>query len=108
MALILLAVAIVAEVAGTLSLRATEGFTRVVPIIGVVAGYGISFVALSFALKRGLGLGYSYAIWSGAGTVLVATLGWLLFGDKLTWGAAAGMALVILGVVVLNLSGARH
>jgi small multidrug resistance pump len=56
-ALMLLVLAIVSEVAGTSALRASEGFTRVWPSVGVVVGYGVSFVALSLALKQGLGLG---------------------------------------------------
>jgi small multidrug resistance pump len=107
-ALALLAVAIVCEVGATVSLRASDGFSRPLPIVGVVLGYGVSFVALSFALKRGIGLGTAYAIWSGVGTVLVAVLGYLLFGDRVGWLAILGMALVIAGVVVLNLGGAGH
>jgi small multidrug resistance pump len=107
-ALALLAVAIVCEVAATVSLRASNGFSRPLPVVGLVIGYAVSFVALSFALKRGLGLGTAYAIWSGAGTVLVAVLGYLLFGDRVGWTAVLGMALVVAGVVVLNLSGAHH
>ncbi len=105
-ALLLLAVAIGTEVTATLFLRASDGLSRPLPIVGAVIGYVVSFGALALALKRGLGLGVAYAIWSGVGTVLIAVLGVRLFGDRLGAGAVAGIALVIAGVVVLNLTGA--
>ena len=102
----LLVLAIVSEVAGTSALRASEGFTRVWPSVGVVVGYGVSFVALSLALKQGLGLGPAYAIWSGAGTALITIVGLVVFGDRIGLLAYAGIALIIAGVVLVNLGGA--
>jgi len=105
-ALVLLVLAIVSEVAGTSALRASEGFTRLWPSVGVVVGYGVSFVALSLALKQGLGLGPAYAIWSGAGTALITIVGLIVFGDRISLLAYAGIALIIAGVVLVNLGGA--
>ncbi len=105
-ALLLLAFAIVCEVAGTSALRASDGFSRLWPSVGVVVGYGLSFVALSFALKQGLGLGPAYAIWSGAGTALITIVGMVAFGDRIGPLAYAGIALIIAGVVLVNLGGA--
>jgi small multidrug resistance pump len=105
-ALLLLVVAIVCEVAGTSALRGSEGFTRLWPSVGVVIGYGLSFVALSLALKQGLGLGPAYAIWSGAGTALITIVGMVAFGDRIGPMAYAGIAMIIAGVVLVNLGGA--
>ncbi len=102
----LLVLAILFEVAGTSELRASEGFTRLWPSVGVVVGYGVSFVALSYALKYGLWLGPAYAIWSGAGTALITMVGLLFFGDRIGLVAYAGIALIVGGVVLVNLGGA--
>ena len=76
-AYVLLAVAIVAEVVATSALRASEGFSRLVPSVIVVIGYGISFYLLSLTLKS-LPVGVVYAVWSGAGIVLITLVGWLM------------------------------
>ena len=102
----LLVLAIVSEVAGTSALRASDGFTRLWPSVGVVIGYGVSFIALSYALKYGLGLGPAYAIWSGAGTALITVVGLVVFGDRISLAAYAGIALIIAGVILVNLGGA--
>ena len=99
---ILLSVAIVAEVIATTALRATEGFTRWLPSLLVVAGYSISFYFLSLTLKT-ISVGVSYAIWSGVGTVLIAVQGFLVYGQKVDLPAAIGIALIIAGVIVMNL-----
>jgi small multidrug resistance pump len=105
---LLLALAIASEVIGTLSLRASEGFTRPLPSALVALGYGGAFYLLSLVLKD-LPLGTTYAIWAGVGTALVALGGALVFGDRLNWAAVGGIALILAGLVVLNLSGAaRH
>ncbi|GAA5540674.1 MULTISPECIES: DMT family transporter [Brucella/Ochrobactrum group] len=98
----LLAIAICSEVIGTLSLKASEGFTRPIPSIIVVVTYGLAFYFLSLTLKT-IPVGIAYAVWSGIGVTLVALIGWLVFGQKLDFAAVAGMALIIAGVVVLNL-----
>lgn len=97
-----LAIAILAEVAGTLSLKASDGFTRLVPSLGVVLGYGLAFFLLSLTLKA-IPVGIAYAIWSGVGIVLVSLLGWLFFRQSLDGPALIGIGLILAGVAVLNL-----
>jgi small multidrug resistance pump len=99
---LLLFVAIVAEVVATAALKASENFTRLIPSLLVVAGYGVAFTCLSMTLKT-LPLGGAYAIWSGIGTALVAVLGWLVYRQQLDLPAIAGIALIIIGTIVLNL-----
>lgn len=99
---LLLFVAIVAEVVATSALKASENFTRLIPSLLVVAGYGVAFTCLSMTLKT-LPLGVAYAIWSGIGTALVAVLGWLVYRQQLDLPAVAGIALIIAGTLVLNL-----
>ena len=96
-----LIVAIVAEVIATSCLKSSEGFTRLWPSVAVVAGYGVSFFFLSLAL-RAMPIGIAYAVWSGLGIVLITTVGWLVFGQKLDGAGMAGIALIAAGVVVLN------
>ncbi|WP_429939650.1 DMT family transporter [Brucella melitensis] len=97
-----LAIAIFSEVIGTLSLKASEGFSRLGPSIVVVVAYGLAFYFLSLTLKT-IPVGVAYAIWSGVGVTLVALIGWLVFGQKLDLPAIVGMGLIIVGVIVLNL-----
>ena len=97
-----LMIAIVAEVVGTSFLRASAGFTKPLPSIMVVVGYGLAFFFLSLTLDR-IPVGIAYAVWSGAGVTLIATIGWLFFGQKLDPAAMLGMGLIVAGVVVLNL-----
>jgi small multidrug resistance pump len=103
----LLALAIVAEVIGSAALRASEGFTRWLPSTVMVLAYGATFAVMSQILKQ-LPLGLTYAIWSGVGTALTAIIGWVLFRDAFQWTAVGGIALIILGVVVLNLGRASQ
>ncbi|MBA2343222.1 MAG: multidrug efflux SMR transporter [Thermoleophilaceae bacterium] len=104
----LLAGAILTEVAGTLALRASEGFSKLVPSLIVVAGYIVSFVLLAIVLDRGLPVGVAYAIWAGIGVALVAILGKLLFDDPLTALSALGIALIIAGVVLVESAAEAH
>jgi small multidrug resistance pump len=97
-----LAVAIVAEVIATSALKASEGFTRLVPAAVVVAGYAVAFVLLSFTLKA-IPVGVVYAVWSGVGIVLIALVGWFYFGKELDAAALAGIGLILAGVLVINL-----
>ena len=101
MGYVYLAIAIVAEVFGTTCMTESRGFTRVVPSILMVVGYAIAFSLLTFALRT-IPTGVAYAIWSGVGIVLIATIAWLFQGQKLDLPAIIGMALIVLGVVVLN------
>jgi len=102
MAYLYLALAIVAEVVATTFMRWSEGFTRPGPSAVTVAGYLLAFYFMSQTIKT-IPTGVVYAIWSGVGIVLISLLAWLLQGQKLDAGAMAGMALIISGVVVMNL-----
>jgi small multidrug resistance pump len=98
----LLAIAICAEVAATTSMKLSEGFTKPIPSVLTVIGYGVSFYFLSVVLKS-IPTGIAYAIWAGAGIVLITLIAWLFQGQKLDAPAIAGMALIIAGVLVMNL-----
>lgn len=97
-----LVLAIVCEVVATSALKATEGFTRWQPSALVVAGYGLAFFFLSLTL-RSIPVGIAYAIWAGAGVVLVSIAGWLLYQQALDLAALLGIGLIIAGVLVINL-----
>ena len=97
-----LAVAILAEVIGTSALKASEGFSRLLPSVMVVGGYGIAFYFLSLTLKQ-IPVGIAYAVWSGAGTVLITLIGLLVFRQKIDLAGVVGIALIVAGVLVLNL-----
>jgi small multidrug resistance pump len=103
---VLLAGAILSEVAATISLRLSEGFTKAVPGTIVVVGYLVSFVLLSQVLKRGMAVGVAYGIWAAVGVSLVALIGAAFLGETLTWVQVGGLALVIIGVVAVQ-SGAH-
>ena len=94
----MLALAIVLEVTGTLSMRASEGFTRVAFTLLTVAGYLGAFTLLGMVLKQGLPVGVAYGVWAGAGVALVALLGRLVFGEPLTAVMWVGFLLIIAGV----------
>jgi len=96
-----LAIAIVAEVIGTSFLRASAGFTKPLPTLLVAMGYGTAFYFLSLTLDT-IPTGVAYAVWSGAGVTLIAAIGWLFMGQRLDPAGVAGMALIVAGVVVLN------
>jgi len=97
-----LVLAILTETVGTSALQASQQFTRLVPSVIVVVGYGLSFYLLALTLRY-MPVGIVYAIWSGLGVVFIAAIGWLIFGQKIDLPAALGMALIIAGIVVLHL-----
>jgi small multidrug resistance pump len=97
-----LAIAIVAEVIGTLAMKATESFTKLLPSLLVIIGYGIAFYFLSLCLKY-MSVGVAYAMWSGLGVVLTAIGAAILYRQIPDGWAIAGMALIVAGVLVLNL-----
>ena len=97
-----LGVAILAEVIATSALNASQGFTRPLPSVVVVIGYSIAFWFLSLSLKS-IPVGVAYAIWSGAGIVLISLIGWVVFKQSLDAAALAGMGLIVAGVAVINL-----
>ena len=96
-----LAIAIVSETIATSALKSSEGFSRLLPSILVVVGYAVAFYFLSLTLRT-IPVGIAYAVWSGVGIVLIALVGWLVFGQKLDTPALLGMGLIVAGVVVMN------
>lgn len=97
-----LAIAIVAETFATSLLKQSQGFTRTGATLGMAAGYAVSFYCLSLALRT-IPTGIAYATWSGAGIVLIVTIAWVVQAQKLDAAALAGIALIISGVLVMNL-----
>ena len=97
-----LGIAIVAEVLATSFLKSAEGFTRLWPSVIVAVGYGIAFLCLSLTLRT-IPTGVAYAIWSGVGIVLVSAVAYFWQGQKLDAPALAGMAMIVSGVLVINI-----
>lgn len=98
---IFLAIAILLEVVGSIWLKLSDGFSRLLPTLGTVIAYVISFYFFALALKT-ISLGWAYAIWAGAGIVLTALVSILYFKESLDYPAVIGISLIIIGVVVLN------
>ena len=96
-----LAIAIIAEVIGTTALKASNEFTRLIPSLIVVVGYGTAFYFMSISMRI-LPVGIMYAIWSGMGIVLISVLGWLVFRQTLDMPAIIGLAFIIAGVIIIN------
>ncbi|MFI7671924.1 DMT family transporter [Nocardia sp. NPDC049526] len=107
MTLLLLALAIASEITATVSLKISDGFTKLVPSIIVVIGYSAAFFFLSRALKRGMPIGVAYGIWSAVGVAAIAVIGVLFLDERLSLIQVGGIALVILGVLALELGGAH-
>lgn len=105
-AYILLALAIAAEVTATVSMKLSEGFTKLWPSVIVVAGYLVAFAALASVLKRGMPVGVAYAIWAAVGVAAVAIIGVLFLGEPVNPTIVAGLALVIGGVVLIEVGSA--
>ena len=102
-----LVLAILLEVSGTTCMKLSEGFTRMVPSILLVVFYTLSFGMLTLALKK-IDVSIAYAIWSGVGTALIASIGVLWFKEPATAMKLISLALIIIGVVGLNLGGGTH
>jgi multidrug transporter EmrE-like cation transporter len=102
MAYLYLTIAIVGEVIATSAMKAAEGFTKLVPSLIVVAGYGVAFYFLSLCLKS-MSVGVAYAMWSGLGVVLVTIVAVILYHEIPDGWAVLGMVLIVAGVLVLNL-----
>ena len=94
--------AILSEVIATTTLKLSDGFTKIVPSVIVVIGYGASFYLLSISLKV-IPIGLAYAIWSGVGIVLTVIAGILIWRESLDWARVIGIIFIILGVLVINL-----
>ena len=97
-----LAIAILAEALATSALTASDGFTRPLPSVAVVIGYGIAFWFLSLSLKI-IPVGMAYAVWSGVGILLISLIGWVVFQQSLDAAAVIGMGLILAGVAVIHL-----
>jgi small multidrug resistance pump len=98
---IYLSIAIVSEVAATSALKASDGFSRLWPSLVVIVGYGLAFYFLSLTLRT-VPVGVIYAIWSGAGVALITLIAWVFMGQSLDTPAILGLALIVAGVVILN------
>jgi small multidrug resistance pump len=96
-----LGTAIVAEVIATSVLKASEGFTRLIPSLVVLTGYATAFYFLSLTLQT-MPLGIAYAVWSAIGIALVSVIGWFLYRQSLDAPAIIGIGLIVAGVVVIN------
>jgi small multidrug resistance pump len=101
-----LALAIAAEVLGTSLLKSTEGFSRLWPSVWCLGAYGVAFALLSQVVKS-VPVGVAYALWSGLGTVSIVAIGAVFLGEELNPMKILGIALVVAGVVVLNVGGAH-
>ena len=99
---VFLFLAIVLEVVGTSGLKASDQFTKLLPSVITVVSYVCAFYFLGLTLKT-LPVGMAYAIWSGAGVVLISLIGLVLFKQSLAWPAITGLGLIIAGVIIINL-----
>jgi len=99
---LLLATAIAFEVAATVFLRMSDGFTKLWPSLVVIAGYAASFYLLALILKTGIPAGIVYAIWSAFGIALVTLIGMAAFDDKISPLTGVGLVVVIVGVVLVQ------
>ena len=95
-------VAILSEVIATSALKFSDGFTKIVPSVIVVVGYGFSFYLISLILKE-LPIGTTYAIWSGVGIILTAIIGMIFWHEQMDWARGLGITLIIAGIVLINL-----
>jgi small multidrug resistance pump len=103
---LLLGFAILAEVAGTLALRASDGFSRPLPVAIVVVGYGTAFWLMALVL-RDISVSVTYAVWSGVGTALIATIGMTALDEPVSALKVLSLAAIVAGVVGLNAGGAH-
>jgi small multidrug resistance pump len=94
--------AVLSEVIATTSLKFSEGFTKLIPSIVVVVGYGLSFYLLSMTLKV-MPIGIAYALWSGIGITLTVILGKIIWNESLDWARVIGIILIITGILTINL-----
>jgi len=97
-----LGLAIICEVIATSALKASDGFSRMSYAAISLGAYAIAFYLLSLTLRT-MPIGVAYAIWSGVGIALITAIGWVLFGQRLDIVAIAGMMLIIVGVLMINL-----
>ncbi|ENH97552.1 Spermidine export protein mdtJ [Gracilibacillus halophilus YIM-C55.5] len=107
MAYLYLMIAIAGELIGSSLLKATDGFTKLVPTTGVVISYVGAFFFLALSLKS-IPLNIAYAVWSGLGIIATTAISILIWKEKLNFGSVIGILLIIAGVVVLNMMGPGH
>ncbi len=103
---VLLVIAIVSEVIGTVLLRMSDGMSKLVPSIGMLAAYGVSVYMLALVLKH-FDIGFTYAVWSGVGTAAIAVIGVAAWGEPMGALKVLSIAAVIAGVIGLNVSAAH-
>jgi small multidrug resistance pump len=94
--------AVLSEVIATTSLKFSEGFTKFLPSLIVVVGYGLSFNLLSLSLKV-MPIGIAYALWSGIGIILTVIAGMLLWQERLDWARITGIGFILIGILIINL-----
>jgi len=97
-----LLLAVFFETIGTTALQSSQQFTKLVPSVIVIVAYGLAFYLLALTLKH-MPVGIMYAIWSGCGIVLIALIGWIVFRQTLDLPAILGMALILAGIVIIQL-----
>jgi len=107
MAWFYLLAAIILEVSGTTCMKLSQGFTRLLPSVLLFIFYGLSFTCLTLVLKK-IEVSIAYAVWSGLGTAIIATIGILYFQESMGPLKLVSLALVIIGVIGLNLGGGAH
>lgn len=103
MAYILLGLSIITEVFGSTMLKLSNGYSRKLPILGVIVGYGLCFYLFSLSLLE-FPLGFAYAVWSGLGTVLTTMVGFFIFKDKINRQGIFGILLVLVGIILINMT----
>lgn len=104
---IFLAMAILFELSGTISMKLSYGFTRTWPSVLMFLFYGISFTSLNYALTS-IKVGVAYAVWSGAGIILISLVGAMFFGEKMSTSSLLWVTVIVAGIVGLNISGKTH
>jgi len=102
-----LILAIILEVAGTTSMKLSEGFSKLIPSLLIFIFYGLCFTALTFALKK-IDVSIAYTVWAGIGTTLIVTVGILYFKEPATALKIISIGLIIIGVIGLHFSGGVH
>lgn len=107
MGYVLLAGAIIFEVFATTMLKLSNGFTALLPSAGCVVGYLLCFFLLGKSLEH-LNLSLAYALWAALGIILTTVVAFFLFGDKITLPMIIGIALIVVGVVLVNLNSTAH
>jgi small multidrug resistance pump len=107
MAYLFLLGAIISEVIATSLLKGTDGFTRLWPTLACLAGYAVAYALLALSISRGMQVDIAYALWSALGTTLIVVIAVLFLGSPISVAKVAGVVLVVIGVVTLNLAGAQ-